>query len=98
MPDTVKKIIISAALALVLLCIFSAAVSAETVPKLTRDYIQQDYENVSVNHHYTLIMTVIVFAITAVVIPAVFFAIDKIRSLISALSANNKKAKKRKKE
>ena len=93
MRNKAKKIIISVIAVFMLLFSSPSYVSAESVPRLTREYIQNNYEKISVNHNYSLYTLIVVFAVAAILIPAVFFAIEKIKKIIQ--SGKKKTAKKK---
>ena len=61
------------------LCLKSFAENSETVPMLTREYIQYTYEKVSVNNNLKVFITILIFAAAAMIIPFVFFIIKKIK-------------------
>ena len=83
MRKAIKKIIVPVLTVLTLLRSFLAAVSAETVPMLTREYIQQGYNKESVNKNYILFIMAVFFIAAAILIPMVFFVIEKIKAKVN---------------
>lgn len=88
-----RKIISAAALVCALVSTFAPCVfasSSETVPMLSRDYIQYQYKSETINNNQTLLIFILVFAGTALLIPAVFYIIEKIRKALPDKPAKKK--------
>ena len=94
MRKTVQKIIMISIAVFAVICVFYVTVSADSVPMLTREYIQQNYEKVAINrNNYTLFITIVIFAVTAIIIPVIFFLAEKIKVLLAKRSSIKKNKK-----
>ena len=84
------RVLVLSALSFLSMCINAVAETTEAVPSLSREYIQYRFKETTENKAYTVLMTFLIFASAALIIPLVFFIIKKIAPALRKRKTKNK--------